>query len=156
LSEMLALPIDGGRNFGLADISRAVGAIHRLQNSLTFDPIPQKDADTGVDEFERARSIVADHSSVLSDVLRLERDQLLSRANNLRTNFRGKSIRAHFARIDEDIETVAKHLKTAAPDRVAEWKSSYNNLKPRFEAEADVTVQNFLASFRSADDFPVK
>src|SRR3546814_3214984 len=50
LREMLGTPQGESRGFGLADVSLAVGAIHRLRTTLRFDPVPDETVDTGIGE----------------------------------------------------------------------------------------------------------
>src|SRR3546814_11122521 len=53
LREMLGTPQGESRGFGLADVSLAVGAIHRLRTTLRFDPVPDETVETGIGEIDK-------------------------------------------------------------------------------------------------------
>jgi hypothetical protein len=155
LREMLATPQGGGSgSFGLADLSVTAAAIQRFRESLRFDPIPAEETDTGVREFQRACEIIRSVDGSMSRLLRIERDQLKNRAEGLRKNLRGQSIRAHLERLDKTIEAVATQLSYAAPDRVKEWKGTYQRAKARIEAGAGNSVEDLLATFAEEDAVP--
>src|SRR3546814_15923699 len=56
LREMLGTPQGESRGFGLADVSLAVGAIHRLRTTLRFDPVPDENVENGIGNIEIGRA----------------------------------------------------------------------------------------------------
>jgi hypothetical protein len=155
LREMIATPQGEVRNFGLADVSSVAAPIVEFRKSLKFDSFPAVGVDTGVSEFDKVREVMREFDGGLSRILRIERDQMKTRADILRKSLRGMSISAHFARIDKAVESVAKHLSTAAPDRVRDWKAAYNRLKARFDAGSDAIVEDLLTAYADSDALPV-
>src|SRR3546814_1168485 len=113
---------DLSRGFGLADVSLAVGAIHRLRTTLRFDSVPNESIETGVGEIDKVRDIITSLDGSIARIVRIERDQIRQRADALQANLCGRSIRAHLLRVDEAVETVSGHLANAAPDQVKKWK----------------------------------
>ena len=146
LRDMIGTPQGESKNFGLADVSSACGAIRRLTNTLTFDRAPADAAETGVNELDALRKIVSENDAALRNILRFESQQTRGRAEALEGNLRGRSISDHLMRVDTVVETVADLLPKAAPGRVKEWKTAYERLKPRLDVGTDRGVQDFLIS----------
>jgi hypothetical protein len=154
LRKMLRTPQGDAQNFGLADVSQVIGAVLRLVNTFKFDQIPPERIQIGVTQFDKVREIIKQTDGSLTRIVRIECDQIRSRAEILGKNLRGRSIRAHLARIDEVVESVSTHLLGTAPDRIREWKANYNQLKPRLEAKADAGVQDLLIQSTDPDGLP--
>jgi hypothetical protein len=152
--EMLGTPQGAARNFGLADVSVAAGAILRLKTSLKFDPIPANSFETGVEEFDKARDLIRDTEGTLSKIVRTEREQIRGRADGLRGSLLGRSIQSHLKRIDDAVNLVAQSLPSAAPDRVKEWKTAFMRIKSRLDVEADSAVENLLVAFTESEGLP--
>jgi hypothetical protein len=142
----LGTPQGKSRGFGLADVSAAAGAIVRLRSNLKFDPAPPTRFETHIDEFDAARDLVSTFDQNLALVVRNERDRVGDRAKYLKNALLGRSIRAHFKRVDDAVTSVSGYLQTAAPDRVAHWKREYARLLPRLTGKAD-EVENLLETF---------
>lgn len=144
LRKMLSTPQGTSTGFGLADLSNAAGAIARLRETLRFDPVPiGAGVDHGVREFDRVRELVAELQNSLPRIVRIEREQMRQRAETVRVALRGRSVRAHFERVDRLVESVAG-LLNAAPSLVDQWKGTYQRTKARLDTGADVRVQTLL------------
>src|SRR3546814_8858049 len=111
LREMLGTPQGESRGFGLADVSLAVGAIHRLRTTLRFDPVPDETVETGIGEIDKVRDIITSLNGSIARIVRIERDQIRQRADALQENLCGRSIRAHLLRVAEDVETDRKSTR---------------------------------------------
>jgi hypothetical protein len=144
LRGMVALSQGGGSNSGFVDASKVVDAIVRLEATLKFDSVPAKGSDTGVREYDKLRELIETFQDALGRIARIELAQIQGRAATLRDALRGRSIRAHLARVDRAIETVAEHLPAAAPDQVRQWKSAYDSLSSRLSQGADRGVEDLL------------
>ncbi|AWV19816.1 hypothetical protein A3862_29690 (plasmid) [Methylobacterium sp. XJLW] len=144
LRRMLGTPQGTSSGFGLVDLSEAASAILRLRTTLRFDAPPDGgDVDHGVRELDKVRELISEGQGTLTRAVRIERDQVRQRGEAVHSALRGRSIRAHFERVDRVVETVAGALH-AAPSLVDQWKSIYQRTKPRLEAGADGRVQTLL------------
>src|SRR3546814_8603311 len=83
LREMLGTPQGESRGFGLADVSLAVGAIHRLRTTLRFDPVPDETVETGIGEIDKVRDIITSLNGSIARIVRIARDQIRQRADAL-------------------------------------------------------------------------
>src|SRR3546814_1447272 len=81
---------DLSRGFGLADVSLAVGAIHRLRTTLRFDSVPNESIETGVGEIDKVRDIITSLDGSIARIVRIERDQIRQRADALQANLCGR------------------------------------------------------------------
>ncbi|PDQ20115.1 hypothetical protein CN311_15980 [Mesorhizobium sanjuanii] len=144
LREMLGTPQGDSKNFGLADVSLAAGAIRRLRDTLRFDLLPGDAIDTGVKEFDKVREIIASFEGGLTRIVRVEKSMIIQRAQTLLVNLRGRSIEDHLSRIDQVVDAVSAQLRSAETARVAQWKQEYNRIKPRLLAGAPASVEQLL------------
>jgi energy-coupling factor transporter ATP-binding protein EcfA2 len=152
LREMLGTPQGGAPGFGLADVSLAAGAVRRLRATLRFDSVPNETVETHVREFDKVCEIIAGVNGGIARLAGIEARQIQERAEALRTNLRGLSIRGHLARVDEAVEAVSKHLPNADPVKVKEWKMDHHRIGQRLEAEADRRVEDLLLSLSPDGD----
>src|SRR3546814_11153561 len=90
---MLGTPQGESRGFGLADVSLAVGAIHRLRTTLRFDPVPDETVETGIGEIDKVRDIITSLNGSIARIVRIERDQNRQRADALQENPRSEERR---------------------------------------------------------------
>lgn len=154
LREMISLPQGTAKGFGLADLSSIAGAIQRLCTTLSFDPVPSEEVETGVVEFEKVREIIAASGGKLVPVVRSEHERLRQRAKELMPLLRERAILDHLRRVDGAIETVAKQMLNAAPDKVREWKTEYARIKASLEDGASQRVEVLLTSFEEGSESP--
>jgi hypothetical protein len=154
IRKMLETPQGDSRGFGLADLSAVVGAMARLGRTLNFDPLPAATVETQVQEFDVARRLIGDVKGTLRRIVQIERDQVTQRAEALQGLLRGMSIAAHYARVDKAVDAVSTQLPTAAPDEVRAWKKEYVEIKPRFDGQADRSVEDALVAVSDGDSLP--
>jgi len=145
LRAMISMPQGSSSGFGLADVSKVAGAIRRLRQTLRFDELPGS-LETGVAEFDTTREIASHFKHSIGQIVRIERQQLESRATNLRELLRGRTVEDHLARIDSVITSVAGQLPRANPESVTAWKIEYTKARARIEQNADQLVEDFMLS----------
>jgi hypothetical protein len=140
-----ALSLSQGRTsgFGLADAGMIVRPLIRLRDSLRFDPAPAAAKECGIPEFEKLPDLVND-APLLTRTAGVELQQIRGRAQSLDPLLRGRSIKAHMARLDGAINGVAEHLLQAAPDRVDAWTTALRKIAPRLAEDADRAVEDLL------------
>lgn len=143
LRDMLSLPQGESRNFGLADLSKIASRIILFRTTLRFTPWP-KDTDSGIDLFETMKDIVDSVDGTLRPLLRFEQERLNNQAESLAGLLRGYGIKAHIARLETVIDTVATHVPGASPDLVKKWKAQYDRIRSRLDADAPKAVQAFM------------
>ncbi|POF32611.1 hypothetical protein [Roseibium marinum] len=152
LREMLGTPQGGSQGFGLADVSLAAGAIRRLRTTLRFDSLPDTAVETQVREIDKIRDLIGNVEGGLARIVNIEARQVRDRVEILRVNLRGRSIRAHLARVDGAIEAVSNQLSNADPAKVKGWKEDLHRAEQRLEAAADTRVEDFMLNFSSDSD----
>ncbi|NEJ17732.1 hypothetical protein GR211_33330 [Rhizobium leguminosarum] len=143
LRDMLSLPQGESHNFGLADLSKIASRIILFRTTLRFTPWP-KDTDSGIDLFETMKDIVDSVDGTLRPLLRFEQERLNNQAESLAGLLRGYGIKAHIARLETVIDTVATHVPGASPDLVKKWKAQYDRIRSRLDTDAPKAVQAFM------------
>lgn len=144
LRAMVSMPQGASAGFGLADVSRVAGAIRRLRQTQRFDEPPSGSGETGVSEFDAIREIASHFKHSIGQIVRIERQQLESRATSLQELLRGRTIEAHLVRIDAAITSVADLLPRANPESVTAWKGEFSKAIARIEQKADQTAEDFM------------
>lgn len=144
LRAMISLPQGAAAGFGLADVSRVAGAIRRLRDTQRFDDPPSSTGETGVSEFDAAQEIASHFKHSMGQIVRIERQQLESRASSLQDLLRGRTIEAHLGRVDAVMSSVSSYLPRANPESITAWKNEFGKATARIEQKADQTVEDFI------------
>lgn len=143
LREMLSIPQGESKSFGLADVSKLAAPLELFRVTLRFAPLPE-DVDSGITLLETAKDIVSSVKGSLQNILRYERERLVSQVEGLMEIRRGSAVRDHLERVEKAIDAVSTSVPGASPDLVRQWKTMFGRVKPLLESDAVYAVQRFL------------
>ncbi|MBY5645555.1 hypothetical protein [Rhizobium leguminosarum] len=143
LRDLLSLPQGESKSFGLADVSKIAGALELFRVTLRFAPVPENDS--GVALLETAKDVVTSVKGSLQNILRYERERLISQVEGLAEMRRGSALRDHIERVDRAIDAVSTSVPGASPDQVRQWKAMFNRTKSLIESDAVYAVQRFIS-----------
>lgn len=106
---MLSIPQGESKSFGLADVSKVAAPLELFRVTLRFAPLPEE-VDSGITLLETAKGIVSSVKGSLQNILRYERERLVSQVEGLMEIRRGSALRDHIERVEKAIDAVSIHL----------------------------------------------